>query len=183
MKKIQANEIPTVGNGKLTEYKGKKDSWIMKQMKDGKPGDGIKIDKSDDEHWRFASKCRKVASKIVCASETFVVDKKAKQLSSTSNTNFRFHLKWSLSGEFDGVSLNELSIVKEMLFARVNSDIENLNYLFTTQMEKIGEVCIDFASSCLFCEAVIGIEVNIVTNVSNIIEQIRKFGFDTGDAV
>ena len=70
-----------------------------------------------------------------------------------------------------------------MLFARVNSDIENLNYLFTTQMEKIGVVCIDFASSCLFCEAVIGIEVNIVTNVSNIIEQIRKFGFDTGDAV
>ena len=183
MKKKQANEIPTVGNGKLTEYKDKKDSWILKQIKNGKQGDGIKIDKSDDEHWRFASKCRKVASKIVCSSETFVVDKTAKQLSSTTNTNFRFHLKWSLTGEFDGASLNELSIVKEMLFARVNNDIENLNYIFTTKLEKIGEVCIDFSSSCLFCEAVIGIEVNIVTNVSNIIEQIRRLGFDTGDVI
>ena len=181
--KKKASTVPFVGNGKLTEYKDKKDSWIMKQMKDGKPGDGIKIDKSDENHWRFASKCRKFASKIVCASETFVIEKKAKQISSTSNNNFRFQLKWSLNGDFDGATLNELAIVKEMLFARVNSDIESLNYLFSTRMEKIGEVSIDFASSSLFCEAVISVEVNIITNASNIIEKIRNLGFDTGDTI
>lgn len=181
--KRKANSIPFVGNGKLTEYKKKNDSWIVKQMDDGKPGNGITIDKSDEEHWRFASKCRKVASKIVCASETLVIDKKAKRISSTSNNNFRFHLKWSLSGDFNGASLNELNIVKEMLFAKVNSDIQSLNYLFSTTLEKLGEVSIDFSSSSLFCEAVIGIEVNIITDISVILDKIRGLGFDTGDSI
>lgn len=181
MKKI-ATSSPFSGNGKLIEFKNKKDSWISRQLEDGKPEGGIAIDKSDKDHWRFASKCRKIAS-IIVASESFVIDKKVKQISSTSNHDFRFQLKWTLNGEFDGASLNELSLVKEMLFARVNSDFEKLNYMFSTKLEKMGEISIDFVTSSLFCEAVIGIEVNIVTDVSNILGKFRDMGFDTGDAV
>lgn len=182
-RKRTSSEAPFVGNGHLTDYKTKKDSWILKQIEDGKPNNGIKIDKSDEQHWRFASKCRKIASKLVSASETFTIDKFVKQLSSTSNHNYRFYLKWSLIGEFNGASLNELAMVKEMLFARINGDVEKLNYLLNLKLERMGEVSIDFSSSSLICEAIIDVEVNVVTNVSNILEHFKSLGFDTGDAI
>jgi hypothetical protein len=47
----------------------------------------------------------------------------------------------------------------------------------------MGEVSIDFASSSLICEAIIDVEVNVVTNVSNILEHFKSLGFDMGDAI
>lgn len=182
-KKTSSISAPFVGNGKLTEYKNKKDSWIYNQMETGEVEPGIKIDKSNENQWRFASKCRKVASKLAIASETFTINKYVKQLSSTSNHNYRFALKWFLTGNFDGASINELGLVKEMLFTKVNADFSIINADFDTSLEQMGEVSIDFATSSLICEAVVSIEVNIVTDVKNILSKFIKLDFETGDAL
>lgn len=182
-KKTSSISAPFVGNGKLTEYSDKKDSWILNQMETGKYEPGIKIDKSEENHWRFASKCRRVASKLAIASETFTVNKYVKQLSSSSNHNYRFALKWSLTGDFDGTSINELGLVKEMLFTKVNGDMGRINTQFTTSLEHMSEVSIDFATSSLICEAIISIEVNIVTDANNILNQFSKLDFEVGDVL
>lgn len=182
MKKRKA-EVSTqfVGNGELTPASGKKDSWIYKQMQQGKPQPGIKIDKSDETHWRFAAKCRKTASKVVLASEVLKIDKYFKQLSSTSANNFRFELKWTLNGEFDGASIQDLALVKELLFTRINNDFEKINATFAVNLERLNEIAIDFTTSSLVGEGVIAIQVNIVTDVKRIIEKLQEIGFQGGE--
>lgn len=180
-KRIAETSTQFVGNGELTPCKDGKDSWIIKQMEKGKPIPGINVDKNDEQHWRFAAKSKRVASKLVSASEMFQIDKYFKQLSSTSSTNFRFKLNWSLKGEFDGASIRDLSLVKELLFTRVNNDFAEINKSFTTNLESLDEIMIDFASTSLICEAVISVEVNIVTDVKRIIEKLQALGFQGGE--
>jgi len=168
------------GNGKFTEYRDKKDSWILKQMKSGKPDDGISVDKSDDEHIRFAMKHNRIASKVCFAScESYVITKTWKKLSSTTNTNFRFHLKWEMNGAFDGCTLNELEIVKSLVYAKLQSDYDDLNKLFAVKVENIGDVSIDFGRSVLFCDMVLSFNVNIVTDDSKMIKELERLGFES----
>lgn len=170
---------PFVGNGKLTDYKDKSDSWIYDQMTKKEVKPGITVNK--DDFIRFSAIKNKIASKLVFANEMIQVVKEAKQLSSTTTSNYRFALCWRLSGSINGSSIEELNLVKELLWSKVDSDIQELSFVFNATLEKIGKVKIDMDKMNLFCESVLSFEVNILSDDKKIREAIKNLGFDFGE--
>lgn len=182
MKKRKANVAgPFIGNGKLTNYSKKSDSWIWGQLDSGKVDPGIKVIR-DEDYTRLA-KLRRVASNIVASSEEIIISRFAKQRSSTSTNNYRFSLKWTLSGSLDGATIDELDMVSNLLMSRVEADLARLKDEFSTTIEKQSTVSIDFAKQRLYSESLISFDVNIMTDDSKIKESIEKLGFDFGAVI
>lgn len=98
--------MPFVGDGKLTEYKQKKDSWIYNQMQNGKYTPGIKI--VNDEFIRFSFVQSKIASQIL--SQNFDYKKCYKILSKN-----QIQMCWFVYSKIDNSTVKELNEVSEML--------------------------------------------------------------------
>jgi len=180
MKMLKANSCcaPQCGNGKLTDYT-KEGSWIMNQLKSGKPEPGIKVDKSGD-HIRFA----KIAANVVTAScEEMAICRAFKQLSSATRNDFRFALKWIFNGNLNGCTVEELNLIKELLWAKVSIDVEKLNGTFTTNMPYIGQPALDIVHSTLKVESIMEFTINIATDASVISNFLKQLGFDDVNAV
>ena len=179
-KKRRASVVPSfVGNGELTEYSKKTDSWIYNQIQKGKYAPGIKVDSED--FIRFSMIKNKIAASIVFANEMIQVVKKAKQLSSTTTNNYRFELNWRLVGDINNSTIDELNLVKELLWSKIDSDVQELSFEFKASVEKMGKVRVDFDTKNLTCGCVLAFEVNILANCEKIIEFIKNLGFDFGD--
>ena len=170
---------PYAGSGKLTDYR-EDGSWMMKQMEKGydKCDRGIKTTKSEDGTIHFAKQDR-IASLITASSDEFRITKTYKQLSSSSRNNYRFALSWSLYGNLDGSTLDDLAIVRELLSSRVATDEAKLNPTFNTEFEYCGDAVIDFKKSCIKINAVVSFECNIVTDVKQITDFLAKLNFET----
>lgn len=156
------NNSGFIGNGKLTDYK-KDGSWIMKQIEKGwKNVDrSITVNKKDD-YVRFT----RIASKIV----KFDIDKKYKKLESTSNTNYRFALKWSLSGDLNGSTMKDLNLMQEFLFNEVERDYQKMISVLKAEFEFIGQAVVDFNTKAIKVEAIISFksDINITQDKINI---------------
>lgn len=63
---------PFIGRGKNTEYKSRKDSWILNQMNTGKVDPGIRLDKSEDDNMKFASRMNAIALRVAKVSDEAV---------------------------------------------------------------------------------------------------------------
>lgn len=182
MKKRNANFDTTfVGNGKLTPYKKKSDSWIWGQIETGKADPGIKVDQSGD--YTKVAKLKRIASNIVASSESIIISRFAKQRSSTSTNNYRFSLKWTLSGDLDGATIDEIEMASNLLQSRVDADLQSLKDEFTTSLEKQSIIMVDFTKKRLFAEALVSFDVNIMTDDAKIKEAITGLGFEFGAAI
>ena len=182
MKIRKANSVAPAypGSGRLSDYR-EDGSWMMNQIEKGydKCDRGIKVNKPEDGGpIRFASKQNRIASLITASAEEFRIEKTYKQLSSSSRNNYRFALKWSLMGNLDGSTLQDLNIVRELLANRVGSDEAKLNPTFNTDFEYCGDAVIDFKQSCIKINAIVTFECNIVTDVKEITEFLGKLGFE-----
>jgi len=181
-KKADIGCAPYAGSGKLTDYK-EDGSWMMNQIEKGydKCDRGIQVNKpADGGPIRFASKQGKIASVITAAAEELRIEKTYKQLSSSSRNNYRFALRWSLFGELDGSTLEDLNIVRELLGNRVGTDQMKLQPTFNTNFEYCGDAVIDFKQSCIRIDAIVSFECNIVTDVKEITGFLSKLGFESG---
>jgi len=182
MKKRKADiSSPFIGNGKLTPYSKKSDSWIWNQVDTGKVDPGIKVVK--DKDFTRLSKLKRIASNIVASSESIVISRFAKQRSSTSTNNYRFSLKWTLHGDLDGATIEEIEMASNLLTSRVEADLGSLKDDFTTSLEKQSNISVDFEKKRLFADALVSFDVNIMTDDSKIKEAIVKLGFDFGASV
>lgn len=180
MKMLKANSCcaPQCGNGKLTDYT-KDGSWIMNQLKSGKPEPGITVDKSGD-HIRFA----KIAANVVTAScEQMAICRAFKQLSSATRNDFRFALKWIFNSDLNGCTIEELNLIKELLFAKVSIDVEKLRGTFTTTMPYIAQPALDIVHSTMKVEAIMEFTINIATDASVIADFLKQLGFDDVNSV
>lgn len=180
MKMLKANGCcaPQCGNGKLTDYT-KDGSWIMNQIKDGKPEPGITVDKSGD-HIRFA----KIAANVVTAScEEMSICRAFKQLSSATRNDYRFALKWIFNGNLNGCTMEELNLIKELLWAKVSIDVEKLNGTFTTSMPYMGQPALDIVNSTIKVESIIEFTINIATDANVISDFLKQLGFDDVNAI
>ena len=179
-KKRYASVIaPFIGNGTLKEYKDKKDSWIIKQIEDGKVEPGISVSK--DDFIRFSSIKKKIASKIVLSSNYVEIVKEGKQLSSTTTNNYRYLLRWTLKGDINNSTVNEINLVKDLLWSKVDNDIQELSFKFNTSLDKMSEVKIDFENRNLYCECVLIFTVNILTDSEKILDELKKSDFIFGE--
>ena len=183
-KKADVGCAPYAGSGKLTDYR-EDGSWMMNQIDKGydKCDRGIKVNKPDNGgNIRFSSAQSRIASIITASAEEFKIEKTYRQLSSSSRNNYRFALRWSLFGNLDGSTLEDLNIVKELLGNRVACDQSKLSPTFNTDFEYQGDATIDFRQSCIKIDAVVSFECNIVTDVKQITDFLGKLGFEAGNA-
>lgn len=183
-KKADIGCAPYAGSGKLTDYK-EDGSWMMNQMEKGYENcdRGIKVNKPEDGgNIRFSSKQGRIASLITASAEEFKIEKTYRQLSSSSRNNYRFALRWTINGNLDGSTLEDLNIVRELLANRVGSDQAKLHPTFNTEFEYCGDAVIDFKKSCIRIDAIVSFECNIVTDVKEITGFLGKLGFDAASA-
>lgn len=105
---------PYAGSGKLTDYR-KDGSWMMNQIEKGydKCDRGIKVDETDPQHKRFAAMAARLASEQISVSK-----------SASDAGDGAVELKWTVGGDLDGCSLDELCIVGELVKTRSRSDLE-----------------------------------------------------------
>ena len=116
-KRADVGCAPYAGSGKLTDYR-EDGSWVMNQIDKGYENcdRGIRVNKPEDGgNIRFSSVQSRIASLITASAEEFRIEKAYRQLSSSSRNNYRFALRWSLFGDLDGSTLEDLLIVKELL--------------------------------------------------------------------
>lgn len=184
-KKISNDIAPYQGNGNMAEsiYKTKKDSWMWRQMQNGKPEPGITITENAYGNIRFSKIVRKVASKIAFASENLFLEKTCKQLDSGSGSQYKFYLEWAYTGEFSGTSVNEFNVIVELLTAKQNADLQMINYHLNIQGDDFIEAKIDFENSRVYCAAIIQVPVSTSNGEKNIFDCLAKAGFDTGDSL
>lgn len=183
-KNADVGSAPYAGSGKLTDYK-EEGSWMMNQMEKGYENcdRGIKVNRSEDGTIRFAKKQDRIASIITASSDEFRIEKTYKQLSSSSRNNYRFAMRWALYGNLDGSTLDDINIVRELLSSRVGNDQAKLAPTFKTEFEYVGDAVIDFQKSCLKIDAIVSFECNIVTDVKEITDFLRKLGFESASSV
>lgn len=105
-----------IGQGKSEELKNPKDGWIMKQIEFGKPIPGVSAEQGIDSI-RFASRINKIASAI-----------------GEFNIKRSFHRKndgliaffYSIKGSFEHATIQQIALVKELLFSKFTDDYETL---------------------------------------------------------
>ena len=185
------NSIPYAGSGKLSDY-NTDGSWMMNQMEKGFDNidRGVKIIKDDKGNIQFASvhpeqftnlyldkKVNKIASKIVYASEEIQIDKYYKQLDKDSTEKGYYALKWCLNGDLNGSTIEELGLVKELLFNKVNKDYSKLDIIFDVDFDYYGEASVDFKNECIKIESIISYDLNNVDN-DEFIDILEKLGFE-----
>ena len=114
---------PYAGSGKLSDYK-KDGSWMMNQMEKGydKCDRGIKIDKTDPEHMRFASIAAKIASESMKILKSYTIGKEG--------DSAVVNLKWMLQGDFDGATIDEMQATGEMLRTKADDNIRSILGIF-----------------------------------------------------
>jgi hypothetical protein len=84
-------------------------------------------------------------------------------------------------GDINNSTIEELNLVKELLWSKIDSDMQILNFEFKASIEKMGKVRVDFDSKNLVCVCVLSFEVNILSDDEKIINKIKEIGFDFGD--
>lgn len=180
-KRIASSRSSFTGNGRLTPYKDKKDSWVWGQILSGKVNPGIKTNRKDGH--LILAKLKRMAFNIIASDETIVISRYAKQRSSTSTNNYRFALKWTLGGDLEGATINELEMSSNLLQSRVEADLASLKDNYTTSLEKQSAVSVDFIKKRLFVDALVSFDVNIMTDETKIRDTIQELGFDFGATV
>lgn len=178
-RRISSIVAPFIGNGKLTEYKDKQDSWIYEQMTSGKTNPGIKV--LNDDYIRFSAMKNRMAMKMVMATSNIQIIKSAKQLASTATNNYRYEFNWKLAGDIDKSTIEQLNLVKELLQSNIDSDIQKLMKYFNVTVQNFQRIYIDFQTKNLSCNVTLSFVVNILTDNEKIAQKIQELGFQQGE--
>lgn len=172
--------VPFIGDGKLSPYKERKDSWVLDQMDTGKVNPGIDV--SNDGFIRFSMLKKRIAAKIVLAAdEQITISRQAKTLSSTTANNYRFKLSWKLSGNLNGCTLSEIALASDLLFSKSSSDLQDINCSYVGSIEKDTNPRIDFENKCINIDTVVTFEVSILADNTKIKASLEEMGFVFGD--
>ena len=178
-KRISSIVTPFVGNGKLTEYKDKQDSWIYNQISKGKTNPGIEV--LNDEFIRFSAIKNRMAARMVLANTNIQIIKTAKQLASTTTNNYRYQFCWRLAGDIDKSTIEQLNLVKELLQCNIDDDIQKFSKQFNVSVQNYQKVFVDFETKNLTCNVVLSFVVNILTDNEKIAQKIQELGFEQGE--
>lgn len=184
-KKILAGiQAPYAGNGKLTIYKNKNDSWIYRQMKNGEYEPGIDVLEDDTGNIKFAKVARRLTADTASERCGFYFDKSYEQLSSVSSTAYRFKLSWLLKSNSDGMNVDEINVLSSLLVLKCDDDLQKLNVNFNISMTDIFQPSfVDFDIRCIQCCAIISIENNINLDRERIFQYFDKLGFSSGESL
>lgn len=183
MKKRKAETVQNfVGNGKLTDYKTKTDSWIWKQMHDKKVNNGINVTR-DDNFIRFAMKKNRIATKVLTSMSEIKIEKYAVPLSSSTLNLYKCDLCWKLCGDLSGATINQLNIVKELLDAKMDDDLQAYGYNFQIQNVTFLQPYIDFYEKRLMARCRIQFVVNGYKDEQNIKNILQTDGFVFGEMI
>ena len=172
--------VPFIGDGELTPYNERKDSWIMNQMDSGKVKPGIDV--TEDGFIRFSMLKKRIAAKLVLASdETIIISRQAKTLSSTSANNYRFQLQWKLNGDLNNSTINEVVMVSDLLMSKSSADLQDINCQYVCSIEKDTYPRLDIENKCLVVNTVVTFDVSILADNAKIKASLESMGFVFGD--
>ena len=173
MKRRKASIVaPFVGNGKLSEYKDKKDSWIYNQMQKGEYQPGINI--VNEQFIRFSFVKNRIASEIL--SEKFDYKKTYKVLSEK-----QIQLSWFIKSKIDNSTVSELNEVSQMIKDFSDTDliglkkqiIDNGLDLTIAQNDTNMQVKIDNEIEKIYLNR----NILVIGNQMEVFEQILKSNF------
>ena len=176
-----ANAYP--GNGTLTSYKTRADSWILNQLDTKTVSPAIQIDETDGENFRFSAIKRKVASIITSSSENITIVRKAKKILNNEVNDYRYSLIWELHGAIEGSSINEVISVKDFLMAKIDTDLQTLNFNFEWCIDATTDAKIDFANRFMYCENRVSFDSGVITDSAKLEEVLKAIGFLFEDVV
>lgn len=159
--------VPFVGDGKLTQYKNKKDSWIYNQMEKGEYKPGIEI--VDGQFMRFSFVKNKIASQIL--SDRFDYKKQYRVISDR-----QIQMTWSLYSKIDNSTIEQLNEVSDMLKNFSDYDLLNVKneYELIEQVDTDLNVKIENSSQKIYLKR----NIVLVGEVENLVEILQKNFFE-----
>lgn len=99
---------------------------------------------------------KRIASKIITASEDYKIIKYYKILNKNQNY-ISIAFKLYLFGKLDGCSINDLNLVKEFLLNRFYSDCKKIEEFYEINLQYITDVCIDFNKNCVRFQSLVDV--------------------------
>lgn len=165
-----------IGNGELTDYR-KDGSWIMNQIDKGWQNvrRGITVNNDKDDHIRFS----RIASKVMQASKEFKIVKNYKKLEPLSRADYRFALRWSVSGDLNGSTLKDLNVIQELLINELERDYMKMQSALNAKFDFVGEAVVDFNKNVIKIESIISFESDINNDEEKIINFLGKIDFQS----
>ena len=152
------HSVPFAGSGKLSDFK-QDGSWMMNQIEKGYDNidRGVKIIKDENNNIQFASihhekKIAKIASKLVASEEEIEIEFNKQYVLLKDSC---LALKWNLTGDVNGVTIQDLNLIKELLFNKIEKDMNKINYFFNPIVKYMGDACFDFENKCVKVECIL----------------------------
>lgn len=154
-----------IGNGKLTPFKNKNDSWILNQILNNQVSPGIKVKRDNGGNIKFANKVFEIANEIVYS---FVYINK-KYYVCEGEEESALKLEWIIATTDKLISYDDSIKYIDMLIKESEKDMKK-----TMVDEVSGDIYVDFERG-LFCL----IKKCIIPNefLYNIEKNIEENGF------
>jgi len=136
---IGKNTIP--GSGELDPVENGHDSWIMKQIETGEPIPSIQVEQGMNDTIRFAHKINRIALAI----GDYNLRRFFHQKSDGSIAFF-----YSIKGSFEHATINQIKLIKELLFAKFADDYQTIFFESAPTMQRVIEAKISLQHSTIY---------------------------------
>ena len=124
-KRISSIVSPFVGNGKLTQYKDKKDSWIYNQIQKEKVNPAINV--NDDNYIKFSSIKNRMAVQIISSCDNICIKKYYSYIPNDFGKEPKIALRWVLQSDINGSSVDQVNLVANFLQYKMDYDVQYIN--------------------------------------------------------
>ena len=170
------------GNGRFMDYR-KEGSWILNQMRDGKgwkhdqePQPAIRIDRSADGNARFA-RVRSAAVSVTASAIPMCITRKYRRLEADGARGARYAIKWSLHGAWDGITVDSLRSMAELVCGKMYCDLDRIGQVLGMSPDYASGGLVDPKTCCIKAEAILGVP-GTVTDFAAIEAWLDRNGFD-----
>lgn len=152
LEKIALNiTAPFVGNGILTKYNDKADSWIIKQIMEGKPGTALNVAEKPFNK-RFSSVCKKVRTASLAKKECVLL---------VEGEKVTLSLRWLINVNDKLPRISEIKEIGDILKDLCKRDILALNDAFGVKCS-LSEPRVSFFNYNVFAITTIELIDNVV---------------------
>ena len=131
----------TPGSGKLEPIENGHEGWIMKQIEEGQPTPSIKVEKGMNDTIRFSHKINRIALAI----GDYNLRRFFHQKSDGSIAFF-----YSIKGSFEHATINQIKLIKELLFAKFTDDYQTIFFESAPVMQRVIEAKISLQHSTIY---------------------------------
>lgn len=131
----------TPGSGTLEQIEEPHDGWIMRQIKDGKPDPGIKVEHGVNDSLRISHQINKIALAIGEYNLRRFYHQK-------QDGSFAFF--YSIKGSFEHATIDQIKLVKELLLAKFTDDYQSLFFDYDPRMKRLIEAKISLQHSSIY---------------------------------